>query len=149
LSADFFKYLTVALASCIKFIGGPLVGLPLGLGWLETALFSAIGMMLTVLAITYFGDWFRRIWQARFPGKRKLFSATTRRNVRLWRKYGIYGIAFLTPLLLTPIGGTILAVSFGEKKHRIIFWMTLSALLWGLILTLVIFESRNVISQWG
>jgi len=54
--------------------------------------------------------------------------------VKIWRKYGIWGVAALTPILFTPIGGTMIAVSFGEKKPKILLAMLLSASLWSVIL---------------
>jgi len=39
------KYISVILASTIKFIGGPLAGLALQLSWYETASCTIIGMI--------------------------------------------------------------------------------------------------------
>jgi hypothetical protein len=58
--------------------------------------------------------------------------------VNIWRKYGLKGVAFFTPILLTPIGGTILAVSFGESKGKIFLYMLCSAIFWGIILSVAV-----------
>ncbi|MDJ1502544.1 small multi-drug export protein [Xanthocytophaga agilis] len=121
-----------------KFIGGPLSGVALGLHWTETYLLTVTGMMVSVILFTLLGHKLKHTLLSRFYKKRLLFTPRNRRLVKVWRKYGMLGVAFLTPLILTPIGGTIVASSFGESKFRIFLYMFFSALVWGVILTLVI-----------
>lgn len=63
----------------------------------------------------------------------------TRRTAVLIRKYGLGGVAFLTPLFLTPIGGTIIAVGMGKPKNKIIVFMLISAIGWALVFTALIY----------
>ncbi|MDJ1470572.1 small multi-drug export protein [Cytophagaceae bacterium DM2B3-1] len=121
-----------------KFIGGPLSGVALGLHWTETYLLTVTGMMISVILFTFLGKTLKDNFLSRFYKKRLLFTPRNRRLVKIWRKYGMLGVAFLTPIILTPIGGTIVASSFGESKFRIFLYMFLSALAWGVILTLII-----------
>ncbi|HEV7351163.1 MAG TPA: hypothetical protein VGN67_22760 [Telluribacter sp.] len=124
------KYLSVALASALKFVGGPLTGVALGLHWLETALCTLIGMMFSVVVVTYVGKAVQVLiarWRKK-PGRR--FSAASRRAVRIWKRFGIIGIAIMTPLLFTPIGGTIIAVAFRVPRPSIFLWMLLSGSVW-------------------
>lgn len=125
------KYLSVAGGAALKFVFGPVAGVTMGLSWPETALLTALGAMTTVTVIAYGGAPVR-YWFARRFGN-KLFSKKTRRSVRLWRAYGIYGVSFMMPLILMPAGGAILAVSFGERPYRIVFWMAISSLFWGFV----------------
>ena len=55
--------------------------------------------------------------------------------VSIWRKWGSFGVAFLTPVLFSPIVGTLLMVSLGEKKNRLISYMAFSAFFWGGIIS--------------
>ena len=43
------KYISVVLASMVKFVAGPITGMALGLQWYETALGTVVGMMLSVV----------------------------------------------------------------------------------------------------
>jgi len=63
------------------------------------------------------------------------------------RKYGLGGIAFFTPILLTPIGGTILAVSMNKSKEQILLFMLISAMAWSVIFTSVIYSFGNAVLQ--
>ena len=55
MKTTFLKYLSVALASTLKFFGGPIAGVVLKLTWIETAICSAIGMMFSVFVLTFVG----------------------------------------------------------------------------------------------
>lgn len=128
----FLKYLSVALASTLKFFGGPITGVILKLTWIETAICSAIGMMFTVFVLTYIGSGIRALIQKRRKSKPKRFTRINRIAVNIWKRFGIIGIAFLTPPLFTPLFGPILAVAFRVPKTSIFMWMSLSAIIWGL-----------------
>ncbi|MEO6282822.1 MAG: hypothetical protein ABIN80_22320 [Dyadobacter sp.] len=126
------KYLSVALASTLKFFGGPIAGVILKLTWIETAICSAVGMMFTVLLLTYVGGGIQALLKKHRKSPPKKFTRTTRIAVNIWKRFGIIGIAFLTPPLFTPIFGPILAVAFKVPRASIFLWMSISAILWGL-----------------
>ncbi|MGF7218600.1 putative membrane protein [Spirosoma lacussanchae] len=137
---QFAKYLSVAIASTIKFAGGPLTGLALGLSWIETALCTIVGMMLSVIAITYAGAAIQLLSQRIRKQTPKRFTRRTRLAVRIYKRSGLLGIAFLTPLILTPIGGTALAVSFRLGRGQILLYMLGSAVLWACVQTLALYQ---------
>ena len=134
------KYISVILASTIKFIGGPLAGLALQLSWYETASCTIIGMMLSVMTITFAGKGVQKLTQRLRKQKPKRFSPRTRLAVRVWKRFGIFGIAALTPLVLTPIGGTVLAIAFRVPLRLILLYMALSAGFWAIIQSLLIYQ---------
>ena len=63
------------------------------------------------------------------------FQHKGHRYQKIWDRYGIWGIASLTPLILTPIGGSVLAFSFTKNHRRVFLPMWISALSWGQILS--------------
>jgi uncharacterized membrane protein len=132
MKTTFLKYLSVALASTLKFFGGPITGVILKLTWIETAICSAIGMMFTVLLLTYVGSGIQTLIKKYRKSKPKRFTRTNRIAVNIWKKFGIIGIAFLTPPLFTPLFGPILAVAFKVPRGAIFLWMAISAIVWGL-----------------
>lgn len=138
----------VWVLSMVKFIFGILAGLAAGLSYLETVVFTIGGMMSTVVILTFLGSSYRKYLLERIRGKNyRVFTPRNRRIVRIWRKYGIVGITMLTPLLFTPIGGTMIALAFGENKYRIIRWMLFSAVLWAFVLTAIVFYTEEIILQ--
>jgi len=141
------KYLSVALASTLKFFGGPITGVILKLTWLETALCSAVGMMFSVLLLTYVGGGVQAMIKKYRKSPPKKFSKTNRIAVNIWKKFGIIGIAFLTPPLFTPLFGPILAVAFRVPRPSIFLWMSASALIWGLAISYIA-HKMTFIQEW-
>lgn len=131
------QYLIIFAGSMLKFIVGPVTGATTGLSVFETAIFTAAGMMTTVLVLTFLGKDLRKRLFAKMGARRKLFTPRNRKIIRIWRKYGAFGVAFLTPLLFSPPIGTIILVSFGTKRAKIFGSMLVSALFWGFFFSLL------------
>ncbi|HMG93688.1 MAG TPA: hypothetical protein VK589_26705 [Chryseolinea sp.] len=140
---EILKAIPVYLSSMLKFIFGPLGGYAVGLELVTTILATVAGMMTVVLSFTYAGSWLRDNVIHRFFGKRKKFSESSRKFVRIWKKYGLVGVAALTPIFLTPIGGSILAVSSGSPKEKIILFMFVSASVWAVIFSVAVYFFGN------
>ncbi|MCS6821438.1 MAG: hypothetical protein NZ551_06170 [Microscillaceae bacterium] len=126
-----YSYGLVIIFSGIKFIFGPTMSFGLGLSYWEAVCCTTAGMMLYVGVVSFMGQTIRRYIQLR-QKRRKLFTSGNRWKVRFWRKYGLIGTAWATPIILTPVGGTMLALSFGEKPLRIIIHMLFSAIFWSM-----------------
>lgn len=137
------KYISVVLASMVKFVAGPITGMALGLQWYETALCTVVGMMLSVIIFLFLGTAIQHLINRYRKQKPPLFSKQTRLAVRVWKKSGMTGIAFLTPLLFTPIGGTLIAVSFKVPRLTVIAQMLFWGVVLGVIITLVVYEFRS------
>lgn len=129
----------VYLPSMLKFIFGPLAGYGAKLNIVTTIIATVAGTMTIVLLFSFAGDWLREHVINRFFPKRKRFSERNRRFVTIWKKYGVAGVAFLTPLILTPIGGTLVAISFGSPREKLILYMFISASAWATIFSLAIY----------
>lgn len=140
---EILKAVPVALSATIKFIFGPLGGYAIQLNLITTILSTIIGSMLSVIAFTFFGDWIRDKIVHRFFSKKKSDPIKEEKRKEFWRKYGLPGVAFLMPLILTPIGGTVLAVSFGSSKNKIILYMLISATFWAIVLSTIVYFFGN------
>ena len=127
---EILKVVTIILLTMLKFIAGPTLGFAGGFSLLSTILITVTGMMCSVFIFTFLGKLLRERVFPRFFKKKRKFSKRSRRFVTIWKKYGIVGVAALTPLIFTPIGGTILLSSMGTPKGKIIFVMLLSAVFW-------------------
>ena len=133
------KILAIILLTMLKFIFGPTLGYAGGFSLPVTILITITGMMCSVVLFTFLGKLLRERVLKRFFSRRKLFSRRNRRFVIIWKKYGVKGVAFLTPLLLTPIGGTLLLASFGSSKREILISMLLSAIFWSVLFSVLIY----------
>ena len=139
---EILKAIPVYFSSMLKFIFGPLGGYGVGLHPITTILTTVSGMMTVVFMFTFFGNWIRKRFFGKF-GKRKINLKRAERLEKIWKRYGLAGVALLTPIILTPIGGTLLAVSSGSPRDKIIYYMFVSASFWSVVISMAIYFFGN------
>ena len=139
---EILRAIPVYLSSMPKFIFGPLGGYAAGLNLITTILTTVSGTMTVVFLFTFFGNWIRTKIFGRFR-KRKINLERAARLEKIWKKYGLAGVALLTPIVLTPIGGTLLAVSSGSPRDKIIYYMFVSASFWSVVISMAIYFFGN------
>jgi membrane protein DedA with SNARE-associated domain len=147
---EILKAVPVFFSSMIKFIFGPVGGYAAGLHVVTTILSTTLGMMTIVILFAYFGNWIKAEIFSKFRKNDKPPSQKkNRRLARIWKKYGLTGVALLTPIILTPIGGTLLALSSGSPREKIILYMFISASVWAIVLTFSIYLLGNeILPDW-
>ncbi|MFM9056857.1 MAG: hypothetical protein ACKOQY_09270 [Bacteroidota bacterium] len=148
---SFWKVIQVIFLSSVKFAAGPpfaYFGGEQALDPGETFFFCLLGGMLGVLLFTYVSAPILRIEKTivrmiraikkQKPDKetkKRIFTPRNRRIVRIWTRYGLSGIAFLTPVLLSIPIGTLVANHLVHNKRKIIAYMFVSLLFWSIVLT--------------
>ncbi|EAY26531.1 hypothetical protein [Microscilla marina] len=129
------KYLSVIAGSMFKFLFGPLISIANGLSFLESCVLTVIGMMISAILLSLLGEQIKKKIFNRYFKPKRLFTKNRRRTVRIWRKYGLAGVAFLTPVIFMPIGGPLIATYYGESWKRIVPYMFVSAIFWSPVTT--------------
>ena len=142
------KLASIFFFSMFKFVAGPTLGYAAGLSLIEMLLVTIGGMMTSVILMTFLGEWMKKNVLSKFYKEKKVFSVKNRKIVKIWRKYGPIGIASLTPILLTPIGGTVIMTSFNVPKNIIFRYMLISGIIWGLIFSIGIQQIMDVINKF-
>jgi uncharacterized membrane protein len=66
---------------------------------------------------------------------KKIFTKRSRRIVKIWRRYGLIGLAALTPVIFSIPLGTFFMTRYEKNRNKIFFYMFISITLWSLILT--------------
>jgi hypothetical protein len=144
---EILRVIPVFLVSMAKFFFGPLAGYAEGLPIVTTMIATVAGMMATILLFAFFGEWLHKKFPHWFRKKEQKMEAPDSRMTRVWKKYGLAGIAFLTPVLLSPIGGAIFAVASGSPRNKIILYMFISALFWVGIQTGLVYYGFDYLKQ--
>jgi len=139
-------YIWAILVSVIKYF--------IGLGFMffhkfnffEMWICGALGCMIATVISTYVGEWiilgmknphFREKFHRFKFWKSKPMPFRRRRKIHIyWRKYGIYGVAALTPILFMPPLAVGIALSFREDKKNILTFFCIAELIWTLILAI-------------
>jgi membrane protein DedA with SNARE-associated domain len=107
-------------------------GLLIGLDPLGVVLFALIGNALTIFLFAYLGaairDWFRSRRKTLNSGKPDRFAKAQ----RLFDRYGIIGLALISPLLVGTQFAAAVAVAAGVKPLRTSILITASTAVWGI-----------------
>lgn len=117
----------------------------------QTILYTNIGGLLGIIASAILSKGLIKIYIAFWPDKlkRKIKKGKkfTRRNrllVNLKMKYGLLGIAFLTPVLLSiPLGTFLVAKYYGQSKKSY-GYLLFSQLIWSFVYTVFYFEIKTL-----
>lgn len=136
---EILTFVSILLLTMMKFIAGPTLGYAAGFSYLTTVLVTVSGMMCSVILFTFLGKLLREKVIKKYLTSGKKFTNRSRRFVKIWQKYGEIGVAVLTPVIFTPIGGTLMLASTGTKKGKVIFYMLFSAVFWATVISGLIY----------
>ena len=64
--------------------------------------------------------------------KNKIFTKRNRRLITIWKKYGLFGIALLTPVVISIPIGTIIASRLVPNKKKVFLYMLISISAWSI-----------------
>ena len=146
---ELIKLMPIYFSSMLKFVFGPALGVAMKVYWLKTTILTVAGMMTSVFLLSFFDEKIVLLLN-KIPfnrkAKNKVFTSRKRMFVRVWRRGGAFGVAFLTPILFSPILGTLLLISFRTERKKIFFYMFFSAVFWGIILSNFFSEIANLLS---
>ncbi len=144
---EIMVYITIYLLCTVKIVFGPTMGYAAGFHPLVSTLLTIAGMMTTISIFSFFGERLRHTAFIKFFKFKKVFSPQSRRFVKIWNKYGLLGISFLTPILLSPPGGAILAVAFGGNRKQMFIYMFIFSVMWSFILTYGFYYSSDGVRE--
>ena len=143
------KILSVVGLSAFRHTFG---GVPLasgyGFSYFEVALLTAVGGTIGLLLFIYVAKFlsfcFAKLLGLKRSRKPKTFTFRNRLLVKIKQRWGLYGIAFLTPPLLSiPIGTTIAASMYKDKRKVFVVLFT-AVLFWsfaGAFMSYIPFEN--------
>ncbi|HNR49785.1 MAG TPA: hypothetical protein PKN14_11115 [Bacteroidia bacterium] len=72
--------------------------------------------------------------ESKKENKPKIFTKRNRRIITLWRKYGLFGIAFITPVILSIPIGTIIASRLVSNRKKVFLFMFVSISFWSVLM---------------
>ncbi len=140
--------ITIYLLCMFKIIFGPTMGYAAGLSPLVTVIITVAGMMTTVVIFSFLGEQFREKVLRKYIKPKKVFSRRNRRFVKIWRKYGELGVSFLTPILLSPPGGTLIVMALGGSRRKTIGYMLLWGIVWTTLITYTFYYSGDALRDF-
>jgi hypothetical protein len=79
--------------------------------------------------------------------RKRIFTKFNRRVIRVKQRFGLTGIAFITPVIGTPVGAFI-AERFYRNKRKVIIYLSLSVIFWSLLLYFIILLFYDSLKNW-
>ncbi len=120
----------VFLGSIVKFSMGTLTAIAADLG-LGGSLANIIGGIIGIVAFTYLGGFIQEFFIRKFPNRfGRRFTSSNRFLVRVKQRFGLGGIAALTPVVLSIPVGVMFALALTHDKKKILFTMLMSLFFW-------------------
>lgn len=140
---EVLEILGVFALSAVKFgIAGVPAAVFAKFSFFKTVVVTTSGGIAGTLVFTYMSDFlirsFRKIKQKTTADKpvkpKRKFTATNRLLVKVKQKFGLTGIAIITPPILSFPLGVFIAVRYFQNKQQIILYMAISTFTWSVVL---------------
>ncbi|MGE0566477.1 MAG: hypothetical protein AB7O73_00895 [Bacteroidia bacterium] len=94
-------------------------------------------------------EWWERYKNASNKlSKKRTFTKTNRRIIKLKNSFGLVGISLLSVLLLSIPLGSFLGVRFYKDKWKVILFMSGAVIIWNFVLYLVFFFFYDKLKGW-
>ncbi len=138
------QVLEVMFWGSVKFVVAPIEAARYGFNFWNAFIISTTGGITGILAFTFVGPAIGYGWKkikSLFQRKKKAdevpkkkFTRGNKLIVRIKIKYGLIGLAIITPAIISIPVGTIVINHFYKKKLRNIILLVVSLLIWSVIL---------------
>lgn len=133
--------ITLWLGATVKFaVGYPSAIGALHLNFLEAMLFGVSSGVAGCYFFVYAGDWFLDRVVKLIPKKKKkgppkkIFTKRTRRLIYIKNRYGLIGLALITPTIISIPVGCLISTRFFHNKKTVMLHMSASVFVWSLVI---------------
>lgn len=131
--------IAIFFGSIVKFSMFTLTAIAADLG-LGGSLANVIGGIIGIVLFTYLGTVIQDYLALKFPKQfGRKFTSTTRFLVKVKQRFGLGGVAALTPIVLSIPVGVMFALALTHDKKKIMVSMITSILFWATVLFLPYF----------
>lgn len=149
MSSEILQLVGVFLISSTKFLFAPSTTVGFGYSYWETILITITGGWFGVLVFYFFGrvvvDLFMRNYFKKKDAQKPKFTRTNKMIIKVKSKFGIVGLAFISPVTISiPVGSILAARYFGDNKLSIYYLMA-SIVFWSFTLTTISFYFKQML----
>jgi Ca2+/H+ antiporter, TMEM165/GDT1 family len=137
----YIAYLVIFLLGATPFfevVGVIPIGVAAGLEAVPVTILAFAGNMVTIYLLILLTDkvkaWLHRRKEKKIQNGEHVSEKKEIRAGRVWKKYGLPGLSLVAPFITGSHLGAILAMGFGGSKIQITVWMTISVVVWTLVM---------------
>lgn len=141
---------TLLIAGATKFLFAPVIAECMGFNFSRSFFWTTTGGSIGILAFTFVGDWLILGWKKlvalikslflrQSPTdllriRPKKFTRTNRFIVLIKKRFGLIGLALITPCIISIPIGTFVINRFYRSKLKILLTLFASLFVWSLLL---------------
>lgn len=147
------KVLFIGLMSAVKFITAAPLASAYGFEYWETLLITSTGGLAGVTFFFQLSKWTLRAFKKTRENiqkvssnpiestknnttvKKKIFTWKNKFIVKTVRRFGLAGIAFITPVVLSIPLGTFIAFRYFNNKNKVYTYLSLAVFFWSVLLS--------------
>ena len=137
-----YQVVMIMLMSSVKFLLAiPFAAYQYEFSFWQTFFFSCIGGVSGIIIFAKFSYWIIEQYNTWMSSKQKANSKKGLKRVlaiKKVRKYGLFGIAFLTPIFFSIPIGTFIALRFFPNKKKTLPVLAASVFGWSFVLSVIL-----------
>lgn len=144
-----WQYILVFIFAALPFFeayGVIPLAILVGLSPVPTFILGLVGNIATVLLVILFVNKIKE-WRRSKKKEQNKTGKRTERAEKLWKKYGLPGLAMIGPLLVGSHLTAFLSVTFGGKKQKTFYWMSASIVIWSVVFTILIYFGIDLLGH--
>jgi len=151
MSAEVLRAISIFFLSATKLLWAPGTAVASGLSFWETIILTCTGGMTGIVFFYYFGhmvfvafdNW--KVKRRKKEIRKKVFSRRSRMVVNVKSKFGVIGLTFLTPCIISiPIGCVIAAKFYFHNRLTLPLLLTFTVV-WCFILSIFSFYVKQIL----
>jgi hypothetical protein len=149
-AAKLIEVVLILVGSAFKYSFSTVFAADSSLGTIAAFTANFLGGVWGVLCFTYLEDKVK-IWyikRRKNSGNYKAFTRWNKLLVKLRRRFGLKGIAFLTPIILTIPVGVAISLTLTHDKAKIVKYILISCFFWTSVILLPYKLLHIDISEW-
>jgi len=120
--------------------------------FLKVSAVAISGGVFGSVLFTYVSDfllkWWERYKHKHLKIKKKIFTKGNRRIIKIKHRFGLAGIAILSPVLLSIPLGAFLGDRFYKNKKKVIIYLCVSVIGWNFILYFLFYFFHDSLKAW-
>ncbi|GAE30539.1 small multi-drug export protein [Alkalihalobacillus hemicellulosilyticus] len=101
-----------------------------GMPAVQVTIVALIGNLVTVYFIIIFIEQIKKWRKNKKPSKKSTENRRSQRAERIWKKYGLPGLAIIGPLIVGSHITALMSLTFGGTKRGVTYWLTFSLIGW-------------------
>ncbi|MCE3225990.1 MAG: hypothetical protein K0S32_541 [Bacteroidetes bacterium] len=153
--AEFLKILTVILFCSLFFskLGMPAAVILFKFNFIKVFIVSCVGGIGGTIFYVYLSAAILKWWdnykeKKQIFNKKKIFTKGNRRIIKIKNRFGLTGIAILTPVLLSIPLGAFVAERFYKDKRKVITQISIWVIIWSIVFYCIYYFFYDNLKGW-